>query len=91
MLFASRFNELNKIHKIGSHPAPKDLISEITNLNNNIESLLFNSNSESALQCSNGIVDACITTRKAAENHNLTILHDFGPVPMGFSIHSKIN
>lgn len=90
MLFASRFNNLNKINKVGSHPAPKDLISEINDLNPNIESILFNSNSESALQCANGAVDACITTLKAAERNKLTVLHDFGPVPMGFSIHSKI-
>lgn len=91
MLFASRFNDLNKINTVGSHPAPKDLIFDVKNLNNNIESFLFNSNSEAALQCANGAVDACITTLKAAESHNLNILHDFGPVPMGFSIHSKIN
>lgn len=91
MLFASRFNNYRKINSIGSHPAPKDLISKMTNLNNNIESLLFNSNSESALQCAKGTVDACITTLKAAESHKLNILYDFGPVPMGFSIHTKIN
>lgn len=91
MLFASRFNDIKKIHKIGSHPAPKDLISDIKALNPNIESFLFNSNSESAVQCRKGTVDACITTFKAAKSNDLTILHDFGPVPMGFSIHSKIN
>ncbi len=91
MLFASRFTDLNKINKVGSHPAPKDLISQVNNLNLNIESILFNSNSESALQCANGTVDACITTLKAANSNGLTILHDFGPVPMGFSIHTKIN
>lgn len=91
MLLASRFNDLSKIKKVGSHPAPKDLFSEINGLNKPTESLLFNSNSEAALQCANGTVDACITTLKAAESHNLNILHDFGPVPMGFSIHSKIN
>ncbi|SUC33926.1 prephenate dehydratase [Providencia rustigianii] len=91
MLFASRFNEFKKIKSVGSHPAPKDLISEIHHLNPSIESILFNSNSESALQCAKGTVDACITTLKAAESNHLTILHDFGPVPMGFSIHTKIN
>ncbi|HHR6130357.1 TPA: prephenate dehydratase domain-containing protein [Providencia alcalifaciens] len=91
MLFASRFKDKKKIRRVGSHPAPKDLFSYVPELNSNIESVLFDSNSESALQCFNGKVDACITTQKAAKKYNLEILQDFGPVPMGFSIHSRID
>ncbi|MDM3592801.1 prephenate dehydratase domain-containing protein [Proteus mirabilis] len=90
MLFASRFNNIKEIKKLGSHPAPQDLFRKITELDN-IERVLFNSNSEAALQCGLGRVDGCITTLSAAKKYHLNILYDFGPVPMGFSIHSKLN
>lgn len=90
MLFASRFTNISDIKKIGSHPASRDLFQKIEELDN-IEKSLFNSNAEAAFQCSQGNIDGCITTLSAANKYNLNILHDFGPVPMGFSIHSKLN
>lgn len=90
MLLASRYDSVEKIKSVGSHPAPQDLIHQIKGIRNNIPIELFNSNSEAARQCAVGVVDGCITTLFAAEQCRLNILADFGPVPMGFSIHAKV-
>lgn len=88
MLFASRFTGYCDIHHVGSHPAPQSLFDELPLLSRQVRKTLFTSNSESGVQCAHGIVDGCITTLTTAEKYNLHILHDFGPVPMGFSIHA---
>ncbi|AHK18453.1 prephenate dehydratase domain-containing protein [Yersinia similis] len=90
MLLASRYDNVNKLKSVGSHPAPQDLILQINGIDNSIFIELFNSNSEAAQQCAAGVVDGCITTLLAAQQCQLNILTDFGPVPMGFSIHAKI-
>lgn len=69
---------------ISTHPAPSGLASDFT-ITKNIK--LVNSNSQAALQCSNGLSDACITTLPAAQKHSLKVSKDFGEVPMGFTIH----
>ena len=47
-----------------------------------------NSNAEAAERCAAGDSDGCITTIVAARSHRLRVVADFGPVPMGFSIHA---
>ncbi|HGY2265898.1 hypothetical protein [Morganella morganii] len=88
MLFASRHTDYNNIRHVGSHPAPQHLFDELPLLNKKVRKTLFTSNSESGVQCAHGAVDGCITTLSTAQKYHLHILHDFGPVPMGFSIHA---
>lgn len=71
-----------KLKTIATHPAPSSLIK-----NTVVEVRLVTSNSVAAAECADGIVDGCITTSAAASKFNLKIIEDFGPVPMGFSIH----
>ncbi|MDW5498295.1 hypothetical protein R6Y99_00610 [Pseudomonas lundensis] len=90
MVFASKNSHPGEIKTVGSHPAPQDLIRQVPGINSQFSLQLFNSNSEAARQCEAGAVDACISTNISASRCGLTILVDFGPVPMGFSIHAKI-
>lgn len=83
MLLAAR-NELHEPGKIASHPAPVALIPDYF-----VDTILVNSNSVAAKFCADGVVDACITTEKAATDYGLIILQDYGQIPMGFTIHGK--
>ena len=73
------------IHKVYSHPAPVPLFQNLPIGIDKVE--LVNSNAEAANLCL-GINDACMTTKKASDENNLFIIHDFGTIPMGFAIHS---
>lgn len=64
-----------------THPAPSGLVPA------GVERKIVLSNSQAALDCAQGITDACITTIVAAQHHGLQILRDFGAVPMVFTIH----
>jgi prephenate dehydratase len=68
---------------VASHPAPVNLLD-----GRDVEIILVNSNAAAAAICSSGETDACITTLPAAQRHQLEIRADFGPVPMGFSLHA---
>jgi hypothetical protein len=81
MVLASRDDA--PVSTVISHPAPVHLLD-----GRNVTIILANSNSAAAIACASGKSDACITTSVAAEAWNLRILEDFGPVPMGFSIHA---
>ena len=89
MVLASKVINPAEIKTVGSHPAPQDLIRQVPDINSQLAVHLFNSNSEAARQCAIGTVDACITTDISASRCGLPILANFGPVPMGFSIHAK--
>ncbi|MGJ3264745.1 MAG: hypothetical protein ACFE0R_16070 [Salinarimonas sp.] len=67
---------------VGTHPAPRALVPD------GHEIRLVTSNAEAARLCALGEVDACITTGLAAQRSGLVVLHDHGPVPMGFTIHT---
>ncbi len=82
MLFAKRPGVAH-LSSVASHPAPRHLVPA------GLKVSLVNSNSQAALDCANGIVDACITTLPAAQKHGLQIVNDHGPVPMGFTIHVR--
>lgn len=81
MVYAGRAG--NARRTVASHPAPVNLLD-----GHDVEIVLVNSNSEAAAICSTGATDACITTLPAAQRHQLDIHADFGPVPMGFSLHA---
>ena len=69
---------------VASHPAPQGLVPP------GAEVVLVTSNAVAARECAQGRVEACITTRPAADQFGLRILKDFGPVPMDFTIHVPI-
>lgn len=69
---------------VASHPAPVSLLDEW-----DPHIVLVDSNVEAALACARGRADACVTTSVAAERAGLPIVKDFGPVPMGFTIHAN--
>ena len=48
---------------------------------------LVSSNSQAAATCAAGETDACVTTAPAARRFGLEVVRDYGPVPMGFTIH----
>jgi hypothetical protein len=71
------------IRTVASHPAPVNLLDDL-----DVQIKVANSNSDAALACARGEIQACITTIVAAESNGLAVIKDFGPVPMGFSIHA---
>ncbi|RCG26205.1 hypothetical protein DQ384_29995 [Sphaerisporangium album] len=81
MVLASRGGEAPRT--VASHAAPVSLIDHM-----DVRIRLVDSNAQAALDCAAGEVDACVTTSVAAEAAGLTVLKDFGPVPMGFSVHA---
>lgn len=82
MLLASRGCE--NPGTVASHPAPQGLVPP------GAEVVLVTSNSIAARECAEGRVEACITTRPAADQFGLRVLRDFGPVPMDFTVHLPI-
>ncbi len=67
-----------------SHPAPRKLAPAEASVR------LVNSNSRAAMDCAGGLSDGCVTTLVAAKREGLTVIKDYGPVPMGFSIHRRL-
>ncbi|ANY06180.1 hypothetical protein AFB00_07575 [Pseudonocardia sp. HH130630-07] len=78
MVFAGRTADPRSA---STHPAPAGLVPA------GIERRIVLSNTRAALDCAEGITDACITTIVAAERHGLRIHRDFGAVPMVFTVH----
>lgn len=68
---------------VASHPAPVALVPT------GAEHVPATSNAVAAIACARGEVDACITTGPAAAAQGLQIVRNFGPVPMGFSVHAR--
>lgn len=81
MVLAAR-DAAGEIKTVTSHPAPVNLLD-----GRDVRIELATSNAAAAQTCARGGADACITTEPAAVEHGLTIVDDFGPVAMGFSIH----
>jgi hypothetical protein len=66
-----------------THPAPRGLLPP------GLERVeLSTSNAQAAADCRAGRADACITTRPAARLNGLTVFRDYGPIDMGFSVHT---
>lgn len=79
MVLASRNGVLPA--RVATHPAPQQLVP------NGCEKVFVNSNTQAAIDCASGLVEGCITTLVAAQQRDLAVVQDHGPVPMGFSIH----
>jgi prephenate dehydratase len=71
------------IESVLSHPAPMSLVDHL-----GVVVIAANSNSGAAEGCAAGEADGCITTLVAARANQLRVVEDFGPVPMGFTIHA---
>jgi len=73
----------SELRRIATHPAPQGLVPD------GCERILVTSNSVAAARCGTEGIDGCVTTVIAAHHHGLEVVHDYGAVPMGFSIHAK--
>lgn len=82
MVLASRTADEPRL--VATHPAPAGLVPSTARRR------IVLSNSQAAIDCHEGRVDACITTIVAARERHLIILEDFGPVPMVFTVHQLI-
>lgn len=75
MVLAAR-TAVEEIRHVATHPAPQSLVAPQYNR------VLANSNADAAVRCRQGESEACITTSVAAIGHGLTVIEDFGQVPM---------
>jgi prephenate dehydratase len=83
MVFATRADAV-EVRAVLSHPAPQSLLRLACP---DAVLTLVTSNSEAARQCAGGTADGCITTSKAAADQGLTVVRNFGPVPMIYTLH----
>ncbi|WP_375611511.1 MULTISPECIES: prephenate dehydratase domain-containing protein [unclassified Bartonella] len=81
MVLAKR-NNADEIKTIASHPAPQSLVAH------QYDKVFANSNADAAVLCKAEKADACITTSVAANRYRLSIVENFGQVPMAFLLHS---
>jgi prephenate dehydratase len=88
MVFASNKERLEDVTSVCTHPAPEHLVGLVPGLAPR-QVVQCNSNAEASRLCAESIHDGCITTSVAARNNRLVIHKNFGPVPMGFTIHRK--
>ena len=84
MVLAAR-PDVEVIKSVATHPAPAGLVPDAIP-----EHRFVNSNTQAAIDCASGLTDACITTIVTVGRHGLRIVQDFGPVPMGFTVHAQI-
>lgn len=82
MVLASRDGTHPRV--AATHPAPQQLVPS------NVTKVFVSSNAEAALACAEKRVDGCITTVRAAELHELVVIHNYGEVPMVFTVHVPI-
>jgi prephenate dehydratase len=88
MVFASNKDRLEDVASVCTHPAPEHLVGLVPGLSPR-RVVQCNSNAEASRLCAENVHDGCITTSVAARGNRLIIHKNFGPVPMGFSIHRK--
>lgn len=84
MVLATRAGERAAPAVVASHPAPAGLVPP------GIKRVPATSNAAAALACASGEVDACVTTGVAAAACGLEVVRNFGPVPMGFTVHEQL-
>jgi hypothetical protein len=68
---------------LATHPAPESLGPQ------ELKRIFANSNAEAAIFCRNGKAGHCITTITACEKQQLTLVKNYGEIPMGFAVHIK--
>ncbi len=67
---------------VATHPAPRLLVPA------GADATLVDSNARAAIECAAGRFEGCVTTSRAARDHGLTVVTDYGAVPMGFTVHA---
>jgi hypothetical protein len=82
----ARRRDARKLESISVHHAPEALVPGTF-----ATRLPAMSNSAAAHSCRAGAADACITTMPAAIREGLEIMHDFGPIVLGFSVHIALH
>lgn len=82
MVLASRSGAMPSY--CATHPAPEKLLPPT------MERKYVVNNVDAARECAAGLTDGCLTTLCAAEKHDLKIVHNFGQVPMAFTIHGPM-
>src|SRR5258708_1662395 len=80
MVLATRPGQ-SAVVTITTHPAPSSLVAARGHIS------FASSNSQAAADCAAGLYDACVTTDKAARAEGLSIIENFGAVPMVFTLH----
>lgn len=88
MVFASKKQRLDDIRSVCTHPAPEHLVGLVPGLAPR-EVVRCDSNAHAGQLCAADVHDGCITTSVAARDNGLHVHKNFGPVPMGFSVHRK--
>ncbi|WP_246744213.1 prephenate dehydratase domain-containing protein [Bartonella grahamii] len=81
MVLAKR-NNIDEIKTVATHPAPQSLVAH------QYDKVFANSNADAAVLCKAEEADACITTSVAANRYRLSIVKNFGQVPIAFLLHS---
>ncbi|MBB5935700.1 bacilysin biosynthesis protein BacA [Streptomyces zagrosensis] len=84
MVLAASAAAPEKLRTVATHPAPAGLVPPYC------EQRTALSNAQAAIDCASGAVDGCITTVVAADIQGLRIVHNFGSVPMVFTLHQVI-
>lgn len=79
MVLASCSGDWPKV--CATHPAPEHLLPP------SIERRYVASNVLAAEECVSGRTEGCVTTLCAARFYGLTVLRNFGCIPMAFTIH----
>ena len=86
MVLAARDPEtIDDLTTVATHPGPVDLLDDME-----VTRVAATSNIAAARMCADGQVDGCITTLPGVRQHDLNLLRDFGPIPMGFSLHAPL-
>ncbi len=81
MILASRDGE--RPRSVATHPAPQGLVPA------SADRVLTTSNAQAARDCADGRTEGCITTLAALNSAGLTVVQDFGPVPMVYTLHGQ--
>jgi hypothetical protein len=82
MVLASRSGEMPR--RCATHPAPEKLLPST------MERKFVTNNVDAARECAAGLTDGCLTTLCAAKAYELSIVHNFGQIPMAFTIHGPM-
>ncbi|WP_273723939.1 hypothetical protein [Bartonella sp. AU18XJBT] len=81
MVLAKR-NNADEIKTVATHPTPQSLLAL------QYDKVFANSNADAAVLCNAEKADSCITTSVAANRYRLSIVENFGQVPIAFLLHS---
>ena len=88
LAIAAKTNYLPAKPRIATHPSPSSMVKDFSP---DAEVVFASSNSKAAIMLVDGEVDACITNNICINNYGLTIIKNFGPIPMSWNIFERID